>query len=284
VEVKLTGASQERQDCLPVRYSLTLTRFFSFVIAGLVAITAVASIVFRKTIYPTEELRRAFVPNDVINLFIGLPMLLGSIGLTQRDNLVGLLCWPGALLYILYNYLVYVFAMPLNVAFPSHLTLVALSVCTLIGLVANIDGDRVRQQLTGSVHEKVIGGILAGLGLLFFLQATGVLAHIIANRTPIAKPELAVHIADFLVTPTWVVGGILLWRRKELGYAIGLGLFFQASMLLIGLIVFLLLQPFLTGAPFAFASVVVVFVMGLLCFIPFALFARSASPRAERKG
>jgi hypothetical protein len=219
-------------------------------------------------------LRRAFVSNDVVNLFIGLPMLLGSIRLTQRNKLVGLLCWPGALLYVLYNYLVYVFAMPLNVAFASHLSLVALSVYALIGLVANIDGQRVRQCLTGSVHERVFGGILTALGLLFFLQATGVLVHILANRTAIAKPEVAVHIADFLITPTWAIGGILLWRRRKLGYAVSLGLFFQASMLFIGLIAFLMLQPLLTGASFRASDVVVILIMGLICFIPFVLFVR----------
>jgi hypothetical protein len=241
---------------------------------GLVAITSIASILFPKNIYPTEELRRAFVSNDVVNLFIGLPMLLGSIWLTQRNKLIGLLCWPGALLYVLYNYLVYVLAMPLNVAFLSHLALVALSAYTLIGLVANIDGDQVRQRLTGSVHERVFGGILSTLGFLFFLQATGVLVHILANRTAISKPELAVHITDFLITPTWVIGGILLWRRRELGYVVSLGLFFQASMLFIGLICFLMLQPLLTGASFLESDVVVILIMGFICFIPFVLFVR----------
>ena len=49
---------------------------------------------------------------------------------------------------------------------------------------------------------------------------------------------------------------------------------FQASMLFVGLIVFLLLQPVLTDAPFAVADVAVVFVMGLVCFVPFVLFTR----------
>jgi hypothetical protein len=266
--------NQERQEYLPVRHRLTITRNFSIVIAGLVAIISIASIVCPKSIYPTEELRRAFVPNDVVNLFMGLPMLLGSIWLTQRDKLIGLLCWPGALLYILYNYLVYVFAMPLNVAFLLHLSLVTLSACTLIGLMASIDGSRVRQQLTGSVHERAFGGILAGLGLLFFLQATGVLFQLLANRTPIAKPELAVHIADSLITPAWVIGGILLWQRKELGYVTGLGLFFQASMLFIGLIAFLMLQPLVTDANFRPFDVFAIFIMGLFCFVPLVLFVR----------
>jgi len=54
-----------------------------------------------------------------------------------------------------------------------------------------------------------------------------------AELLPIAETELALHISDFLITPAWIIGGVLLWRRKEFGYVIGLGLLFQASMLFI---------------------------------------------------
>jgi len=40
------------------------------------------------------------------------------------------------------------------------------------------------------------------------------------------------------------------------------------------LIVFLLIQPVLTDAPFAIVDVVVILVMGLVCFVPFGLFVR----------
>jgi hypothetical protein len=80
--------------------------------------------------------------------------------------------------------------------------------------------------------------------------------------------------ADFLIAPAWIIGGILLWQRKPLGYVAGLGLLFQASMLFIGLIGILLLQPVLTGVPFDFVSAITVALMGLVCFIPFILYLR----------
>ena len=71
-----------------------------------------------------------------------------------------------------------------------------------------------------------------------------------------------------------IIGGLLLWRREPLGYVAGAGLLFQASMLFIGLIAVLLLQPLLTAAPFPLTDTIVVFAMGLVCFVPFALFLR----------
>jgi CHASE2 domain-containing sensor protein len=70
------------------------------------------------------------------------------------------------------------------------------------------------------------------------------------------------------------MGGILLWRRKEFGYVTGLGLLFQASLLFIALIIFLLLQPFFARAPLATVDIAVIFIMGLICFIPFVNFVR----------
>jgi hypothetical protein len=268
------NTNQDRNANLPLRRNLTLTYALSFIVAILMAAASAAGLLYRTVIYPTDELLRSFVCNDVVNLFIGLPILLGSMWLAWRGKPIGLLFWPGALFFVLYNYLVYALAMPLNVAFLLHLALVTLSVYTIIGLVASIDGKAVQQRLTGAVPERLAGGVLAGLGLLFFLRVIGVIVNALTSQTPIVETELAIHTSDFLITPAWVVCGVLLWQRKELGYVTGLGLLFQASMLFIGLIIFLLLQPFLTTAPFVLADVVVIFTMGLICFIPSALFVR----------
>ena len=268
------NTSRERSARLPLRRNLRLTYALSFIIVVLIASTSVAGLLYQTNIYPTDELLQSFLPSDVALLFIGLPMLLGSMWLTWRGKLIGLLFWPGALFFVLYSYIIYVFAMPLSVAFLLHLALVTLSVYTLIGLVASIDAKAAQRGLTGAVPERLAGGVLAGLGLLFFLRVIAVLVTTLTGQTPMAETELALHTSDFLTAPAWVVCGVLLWRRKALGYVTGLGLLFQASMLFIGLIIVLLLQPFITAAPFALLDVVVVTTMGLICFIPFALFVR----------
>lgn len=268
------NADHERGSGLPIRHNLTLAYILSLIIAVLLTAASVAGLIYPAAIYPTDELLRTFLSNDVVNLVIGLPILLGSMWLARRGRLLGLLCWPGALFFVLYNYLVYIFAMPLNGAFLLHLALVALSAYTLVALVASINGQAVRQRLAGAVPERFAGGVLAGLGLLFVLWAIADMVSALAGQTPISETELAVHISDLLISPAWVIGGLLLWHRKAFGYVIGLGLLFQASTLFIGLIIFLLLQPLITTVPFALADVVVVFIMGLVCFVPFALFLR----------
>jgi len=148
-------------------------------------------------------------------------------------------------------------------------------------LFSIIDGKKIQQSLTGVVHERISGAILVALGFLFILQALGAMIDPVMNQIQITETELAVHISDFMISPFLVVGGILLWRRKALGYVSGLGLLFQASMLFIGLIVFLIIQPLLTKTPFLLVDILVVSIMGLICFIPFIFFIRGV---INRKG
>jgi len=257
---------------LPVRHRLGLLAAASLVAALLAAILSIAGLLFQEAVYPTEELRQSFVANDVVNLLFGLPILLVSMALARRGKLIGLLFWPGALLFVVYNAIAYVFALPAGWPFLLYLLLLALAVYTLIGLVASIDLDAVQARLAGKAPERLAGGVLMGLGVLFLLRGIGVIA---AATEPLPRTELAVLVADFLTIPAWILGGALLWRRQALGYVAGVGLLFQASMLFVGVIAVLLLQPALTGARLAASDIVVLFAMGMICFVPFVLMARA---------
>jgi hypothetical protein len=247
----------------------------SLVIALLLIIASGAGLLYRDRIYPTDELVQGFVATDVVSLLIGVPILLGSMWLARRGKLIGLLFWPGALMYVLYDHFAYVQAMPLGWVLLVHVALLALSAYTTIGLVAGIDAGAVQERLSGTVPARLAGTVLVGLGCLFLLLAVGTIGGAVANQTPLPRAELAVWISDSVIVPAWVIGGVMLWRRKALGYVTGAGLLFQGSMLFIGLILVLLLQPLLTAAPFALSDVVVVAVMGLVCFIPFGLYVRA---------
>jgi hypothetical protein len=179
---------------------------------------------------------------------------------------------------VLYVYVPYVIGVPFNVLFLPYLVLVALSAYTLIGLVASIDGEVVRQRLTGVVPARTSGGILAGLAILIIVRQIAVIVTALTSQTPVDTPELPSWIADFtLPIPLLLVSGILLWRREALGYVAGAGLLPGYGVLALGLIPFMVLQAGYTASPIDVAGIVVVLVMAALCFIPFAFFVRGAA-------
>lgn len=262
---------------LPFNGKLTVYFILSGIIVVLTAAAALISL-FNPTIYyPEDELVQSLWTNDVVNLVIGVPILLISMWLTARGKLAGLLFWPGALFYPIYNYTAYLFAMPHTALFSVYLTLVALSVYALIGLVAGIDKQSVAWLLKGRVPEKFAGGIAAAFGAIFIIRVFVVSGGAIMDQGEIGIVDLATMIADFLISPAMIIGGILLWREQPLGYTAGLGLLFQASMLFIGLILLMILQPLMLGVAFSLVDILIVAVMGLICFVPFGMYLRGVS-------
>jgi hypothetical protein len=171
---------------LPVTRNLTLVYVFSLVVVLLMTIASAAGLLYPAGFYPTEELQQSFVANDVVNLVLVLPILLGSMWFAWRGKLLGLLFWPGALFVVFYNAVAYVFALPLNVGFLLNLGLVTMSAYTTIGLIASIDGDVVQRRLKGAVSERIAGGVLTGLGGLFLLLVVGPLGGGRGNKKWIA--------------------------------------------------------------------------------------------------
>jgi hypothetical protein len=255
---------------LPVNKDLTTIRTLTIIIAVLMAIMSLAGFVFPYRIYPSPELVQSFMVNDLINLIIGLPILLGSLWLVKRSRLVGLLFWPGALLYVFYNYLPLLIGVPFGLVTIPFLVIILLSIYGTFDLLKSIDHRAVQEKLSGAVSERLSGWVLVAFGVLFIFRAASVIAEALTAGTSLPLTE----ISDIVLSVLWIFGGALLLIKKPLGYTGGLGLLFVASALFLGLILYLLLNPLFTGALFVLADVIVILVMGLVCFIPFGLFLR----------
>lgn len=267
-----------RSVSLPVKGKLGLAYALSLVITTLAAAAALTSLVLPGAVYTTDEVLLSFLPVDLFHLSAGLPVLLASMWLARRGRLDGLLCWPGALLYVLYSYITNLLGVPFGVLFVPYLLLVALSAYTTIGLVASIDGEAVRARLGGAVPVRAVAGLLVGLSGLFAVMNLRAIFIALSSQPP-ALPEhpLFVLIADFTtVIPLCLVGGYLLWRRAALGYVAAVGLLLFYTLLLIGLVPALAFPAFYNGTPVAMADIVLMLSFGLLCLFLLARFVRAA--------
>lgn len=265
-------------DRLPVTRDLTLAYALSFLIAILVMVAVVASLLWPGSIYPTEEALLSFLPVDLFHLLIGLPVLLGSMALARRGRLAGLLCWPGALLYVLYSYITNLLGVPFGPLFLPYLLLVTLSAYTTMALVGNIDSEAVRRQLTNAVPARATAAVLAGLSGLFVVMNVSAILSALASQPP-AEPQhpLFVLIADFTTAiPLGLLGGLLLWRRSASGYTAGAGLLLFYTMLFMALIPALTFPALYDGSPIAVADVVTMLACGLLCLWLLMRYVRGA--------
>lgn len=263
---------------LPIKQNLKLAYIFSLVIALLMTAASIIGILFRNAVYATEEILIPSISNDILNLALALPILLGSMWLAKSGRLAGLLCWPGALFYVLYNYTAYLLGLPFQALSLLYLFLAILCAYTIVVILAHIDREGVKQQLAGAVPVRTAGGILVGIILILFIyQITAILTALL-NQRPVDSMQLAQWIDDLVVSsPPLFIAGLLMLKRRALGYVAGTGLLLFCSMMFIGLVPFMAVRAKLGDIPLNATDIFVVLVSGLICFIPFTLFLRGTS-------
>ena len=262
---------------LPLKHSYAREYAASIAIAILMFLASIAGILYGEVFYPIDELSVGFVSTDLLNLAVGFPILLLSMWLTRRGHLVGLLCWPGALLYVLYIYFSYL-ALPMRVLLIPHLLLIALSAYTTIAVMANIKSEKVRQRISEVVPAKTTGYILVVIAILVFAYQFYNIATSIINKAPPDRMTLVQWIDDLVIgCPAILGGGWLLLRRKELGYAAGMGLLLVCSLLFVGVIPAMIFNAISDNMPVDVIGILIVLVTGMICFIPFVLFVRGVA-------
>ena len=198
--------------------------------------------------------------------------------LSRRGKLTGLLCWPGALFFVMYSYFNNLLSVPFNEMFLPYAFIIALCGYTMIAIVASIDGEAVRRRLSDTVPAKTAGGILVGLAVFVFLyNIVEVITALNGDKT-LSNIDKSLLINDFTVTaPSVLIGGFLLWKRKAFGYVAGAGLLFMYGLLSLSVVPVTLIQAGFNNASPDIGTIVTVCIMAAICLVPFAFFVKGAS-------
>lgn len=259
---------------LPVKQDLKVYYALSLVILLLSTFASVYGILHSKEVYPSGALISTFYPNDVVNLVLGGPLLAVSLLLTWRGKWIGLLCWPGAVFFIFYSYFPYLVSVPFGPLFLPHIVLFSLSIYTTIGIAASIDTTAVTGKVSRHVPPRISGGILMGLSLLILIRQIVMIIGALSGKSAVTALDLSVWVDDFTILPAFFVGGLMLWKKRSLGYVSGAGLFLMYAALSVALVPFLIIQSGMKNIPFDIGSIFVVAIMAAICLIPFAFFVR----------
>ena len=265
---------KDPSDAYLLRSNSTTVLFLCSTVAVLMAVFSGLGLTFPDLFYPTPEIAEMFLTNDLVNIIIGSLIFLIALILFYRNELIGTLLLPGALIYVIYNYFAYLLGKPFTWSSVGNLLLVFLSIFVLFFLIRSIDDHQVKSVLEKRVAETFSGWVLVLFGVVFIaLALSEIIPGILEGSIP-PLGENAVSVADILVSIGWVFGGVLLLKRRPLGYSLGLGLLLAASSLFVGLILYFLLAPLISGRFFDWFEVLTVSVMGMICFVPCYLFIK----------
>lgn len=263
---------EQIQDLLET--SQKQTRRLAWGAAISIAVFSAAGLLVPGLMYPGVNSAVNIQPNDLLNLAVGVPLLLVPVLLIRRGKQIGQLLLPGGVLYNFYNYLAYIIGLSFQVFTIGYILILALLLAVLYQILKTQDPDLIRDKLSHQVPARFTGWLVTLFGVLFIGRSAGMFWEAAVEGTQLPPTEIGVLAADILLSLILISGGILLIRRKPLGYVLGPGIMLAVSALFLGVTLLVLIQPLFTGTPLDVEALLTLLVMSLIFWIPAWLFLR----------
>lgn len=211
-----------------------INSIFIAILAGIATLSGL----FWKGLYKHETVSMAAqaMGQDVITLLIGIPVLLGSLYLIQKNSLRGSLIWMGTIFYFLYSYASMSFLASYNQLFLVYVALFSLSLYTFVYGLLSLNVRTIKESTSPGKTSKIAGAFLIFSGAIVALMwikmivdslLTGIAPSALESYTTLVIQALDIGV----VFPATLIAGILILKGKEWGYALVSILLIKASLM-----------------------------------------------------
>jgi hypothetical protein len=165
------------------------------------------------------------IAQDLVNLVIVAPTLITLAALAWRGSLRAYLAWLGLLVFTVYNYVIYTFAIHFGPLFLVWVGVLGLALFALIGGVTAIDPSAVKARFTRhsmgfAAWFMIVMAVLFGTLWLSDIVPALLSGDVPATATDMGVPTNPVHVLDLaFFLPAALTAGLLLLNRRPLAYA-----------------------------------------------------------------
>lgn len=178
------------------------------------------------------------IGQDIMNLFLIVPVLMVSAFLAYRKNRTGLLLWGGTNLYLIYTYCLYAFDVHFNNLFIIYCINLGLSFYALLYFIYLQIKEPVIVQLQNSRLQKITGIYFIVVAISFYaLWLMEIIPSVMNGTVPASLQEVGlftngVHVIDLSVfLPGLFIVGVMVLQKKTLGFILApVGLTFMILM------------------------------------------------------
>lgn len=201
---------------------LKTIRILSLIISALICLTSWQGLIYPDTYIRETELWAAQARGqDLINLYIIPFYLLSGLLINRKENYFGLI-WTGISCYFIYTFFIYCFDVQFNRMFLFYVLILGLSIYSLFMLLYSY-GNKFQFSKAGTFLDQLTGGYFILMAVLFCgAWLSVILPANLLNTSPANLEQLPtnpIHVLDLsIVLPGIFTGGILLIRKKKLGY------------------------------------------------------------------
>jgi hypothetical protein len=161
---------------------------------------------------------------DLVNVTVVFPVLLMTTWHVRRGSVRALTLWLGALIYVVYSYLMYAFFVHFGPLFLVYVAVLGLSAYTLVGASASLDLEALREYWPAQYRLRSVSVLLVTIGVGFaLLWLSAIVRALVDGTTPegvadSGMPVNPVHVLDLaFLLPLAIVSGIAHWRRRAFG-------------------------------------------------------------------
>lgn len=214
------------------------------IFAALLAIAGSVAGLVEDRIYRdlTDNFKSQSIGQDIANLML-FPALVAVATAASRGSLRAYLLWLGLLLYSVYTYMIYVFAVQFGPLFPLYVAVLGLSAFALAGGLTALDQRLTARAFGKSPPVRFAGVLLIAIAAIFaLLWLSEIVPAIINDEEPeslaqIGTPTNAVHAIDLsVVLPLAFLSGLWLLRRRDRAFVFAPMMLTGLSALAIGIV------------------------------------------------
>jgi hypothetical protein len=160
--------------------------------------------------------------NDVVTLFVALPLLAVSSWMTFRGSLRGRLLLTGTLGFLLYTYLSMCMLTAFNALFLVYVAIFGLSMYAFVLCMMSFDLENLPRHFSERLPRGWIAALLFLIGAFLALTWMGrILPPLVQNTPPLLDngTTMVIQAMDLsLIVPLAILSGVLLLRRSAWGY------------------------------------------------------------------
>lgn len=192
----------------------------------------------------TDNFRSQAIGQDIANLAL-YPALIAAAVAGSHGSLRGYLIWLGLLVYSVYTYMLYSFAVAFGPLFLLYVAVLGLSVYALAGGLLSLDFAGVGRAFgRGKAAVRFPGILLIVIAVLFLLLwMAEIVPALIDGEVPESATEVGsatnpVHVIDLsMMLPLSFLAGVWLLRRRDLGFVFAPVALSALTALAIGILV-----------------------------------------------
>ncbi|MCX7615570.1 MAG: hypothetical protein N2Z65_07440 [Clostridiales bacterium] len=223
--------------------------------------------------------------SDFITLFLAIPLLVISLTAAIRGSFRGRLFLSGTLGYFLYTYMSYTFLWMYNRFFIVYVFLMSLSFFAFILCLTGFDVPNMPDMFKKKLPVKILGGFQLFIAFMIGMLWLSKIAPSVLND---AVPDGLEHYTTLViqgmdlgfVVPAAALSGILLIRRRPLGYLLSSVIILKGITMLTAISA-MIINMGLNGVEINPVEAVIFPVFNVLAIVCFVILIKNTDKKAE---